>query len=81
MKVLLIFCSISFLFLTGCPSKVHHLQKESALSIGNNLKPRDIKISDVKKGESSVEWKATTPDGVTYNCEGDPKAGQVNCVK
>ena len=81
MKKLLILCSIALLFLAGCASNIQSLQRESARNIGNNLKPSDITITDVKRGALNVEWKATTPDGTTYDCNADDMVRRVNCVK
>ncbi len=75
MKKLLILCTIVPLFLIGCvsASDIRTLQRASAQEIGNNLKPNDIKISGVDKssigGAKNINWKATTPDGTTYNCD------------
>lgn len=81
MKKLLILCSIALLFLAGCASNIQSLQRESARNIGNNLNPSDITITDVKRGALNVYWKATTPDGTTYDCNADDMVRRVNCVK
>ena len=81
MKMLLILCPIILFFMTGCASNIQSLQRESARSIGNNFKPNDITISDVNRGALNVDWKATTPDGTTYDCNADDMVRRVNCVK
>jgi PBP1b-binding outer membrane lipoprotein LpoB len=81
MKKIMILLFIAFLFLAGCASNIASLQRESAANIGNNLKPDDIKITDVKRGAFNVYWKATTPDGTIYDCSADDMVRRVNCVK
>ena len=80
MKKLLMFCSFG-VFLVSCASNIQSLQRESARNIGNNLKPSDITISEVNRGTLNVDWKATTPDGTTYECSADDMVRRVNCVK
>lgn len=81
MKTLVFCCTIVFLFLAGCASNIQSLQRESARNIGNNLKASEVTITDVKRGALNVEWKATTPDGTTYDCNADDMVRRVNCVK
>ena len=81
MKKLLILCPIVLFLIVSCASNIQSLQRESARNIGNNLKPSDITISDVKRGALNVDWKATTPDGTTYDCSADDMVRRVNCVK
>jgi len=80
MKTLLILYSVAF-FMVGCASNIESLQRESARNIGNNFRPTDITVSDVKRGVTNVDWKATTPDGTTYECSADDMVRRVNCVK
>jgi uncharacterized protein YcfL len=68
MKKLLILCPIALFFIAGCASN-------------NNLRPSDITITDVNRGAFNVDWKATTPDGTTYDCNADDMVRRVNCVK
>ena len=70
-----------FAFLSSCASNVQSLQRESARNIGNNFQPSDITITNVNRGALNVDWKATTPDGTTYNCNADDMVRRVNCVK
>ena len=77
----LILCPIVLFLIVSCASNIQSLQRESARNIGNNLKPTDITISDVKRGALNVDWKATTPDGTTYDCSADDMVRRVNCVK
>jgi len=81
MKKLLILCPIVLFLIVSCASNIQSLQRESARNIGNNLKPTDIIISDVKRGALNVDWKATTPDGTTYGCSADDMLRRINCVK
>jgi len=68
------------LLLTSCASTIPNLQRESARNIGNNLMSKDVVISNVKRGATSVTWTATTPSGC-YECEADDMLRRVNCVK
>jgi len=81
MKKLLILYPMVLFFIAGCASNIQSLQRESALSIGNNLKPSDITITDVSRSTFNVDWKATTSDGTTYDCNADDMVRRVNCVK
>jgi len=81
MKKLLILCPIAMFILAACASNTQSLQRESARNIGNNLRSSDITITDVKRGALNVDWKATTPDGTTYDCNADDMVRRVNCVK
>ena len=80
-KLLLLLGTISFLFLAGCASNIESLQRESARNMGNNLKPSDVTITDVKRGALNVYWKATTSDGTVYDCNADDMVRRINCIK
>lgn len=81
MNKLFVLCPIALFCITGCASNIESLQRESARNIGNNVKPRDITVTDVKRGAMNVDWKATTPDGATYECNADDMVRRVNCTK
>jgi uncharacterized protein YcfL len=81
MKKLFMLCSITLFFVAGCASNMQTLQRESARSIGNNIRPADITITEVKRGALNVDWKATTSEGTTYDCNADDMVRRVNCVK
>ena len=76
-KVLLVLFT---LLLTSCASTIPNLQRESARNIGNNLMSKDVIISNVKRGVTSVSWSASTPSGC-YECEADDMVRRTNCVK
>lgn len=81
MKKLSILFPVTVFVIAGCASNIQSLQRESARSIGNNLKPNDVTISEVNRGAMNVDWKATTPDGTKYDCSADDMVRRVNCVK
>lgn len=81
MKKLLILCPIFLFLIVSCASNIQSLQRESARNIGNNLKPTDITITDVNRSAFNVDWKVTTPDGTTYDCNADDMVRRVNCLK
>jgi hypothetical protein len=81
MKKQLFLLFIITVFLTSCASNIQSLQRESARNIGNNLRPGDITITNVNRGALNVDWKATTSDRTTYNCNADDMVRRVNCVK
>jgi hypothetical protein len=71
---------ILFTVLFGCASTGANLQRETALSIGGNVSPDQVTVSDVDRGMSSVKWKATTPKG-NYDCSADDMMRRVYCTK
>lgn len=81
MKRLLILCPLCLFLIAGCASNIQSLQRESARYIGNSFKPTDIQVTEVKRGLMNVGWKATTPNGDTYDCSADDMLRRVNCVK
>ena len=80
-KSMIIAILLALFFMVGCASNIQSLQRESARSIGNNLRPNDVSITEVNRSAMNVDWKATTPDGITYNCNADDMVRRVNCVK
>jgi hypothetical protein len=73
--VLLVFASLA------CASSGANLQRESARQIGEGLAPDAVKVSDVKRGASSVTWVATTPSGAVYDCSSDDMMRRPYCAK
>lgn len=64
----------------GCASTGDNLQRETARSIGGNISPDQVRVTDVDRGMTSVKWKATAPTG-TYDCSADDMVRRVHCVK
>lgn len=67
--------------LTGCASSMDNLQRASAESIGRNVLPEAIRISDVQRGITDVRWTATLPSGPTYVCSADDMVRHSRCAK
>jgi hypothetical protein len=66
--------------LVGCASTNENLQRESARAIGGNVAERQVSVSNVERGATSVKWKATTPNG-NYECSADDMVRRVLCTK
>ena len=66
--------------LTGCASSVDNLQRASAVSIGRNVRPENIRISDVQRGITDVSWTATPSGGPTYVCGADDMVRHPSCA-
>lgn len=63
---------------TACQSNDANLRKETARIIGNYT-PDDITVSEVKRSQTTIDWKATTPRS-TYKCTADDMFNRVKCV-
>ncbi len=72
---------VAGLFFGGCASTTNGLQKATARNIQENVPSSQITIYDIERGAMNVDWKATTPDGTTYNCSADDMVRQVSCKK
>ena len=80
-KLVWIGMSITLTFsVVGCANTDSNLQRETARSIGNNVSPEQVIVSDVKRGVTSVEWKASAPTG-SYDCSADDMVRRVYCTK
>jgi len=55
--------------LAGCASTPDNLQRETARYI-RDIHPDEVKITNIKRGATSVTWEADTPKG-KYDCSGD----------
>jgi len=64
----------------GCASTGDNLQRETARSIGGNVSPEQVTVSDIDRGATSVKWKATAPNG-RYDCSADDMVRRVLCTK
>ena len=64
----------------ACASNMANLQRESARVIAPSPLPDSVKVSEVKRGATSVTWVATTPSGV-YDCSADDMLRRALCVK
>jgi starvation-inducible outer membrane lipoprotein len=68
------------LLLAGCASTDDNLQRETARSIGQNLSPDAISVTNIDRGMTNVRWDAATPNGA-YQCSADDMVRRVVCVK
>jgi hypothetical protein len=66
--------------LSGCASTGDNLQRETARSIGGNVSPDDVTVSDIERGITSVKWKASAPSG-KFDCSADDMVRRVLCTK
>ncbi len=66
--------------LAACASTGENLQRETARSIGGNVSPDQVTVSDVDRGVTNVKWKATAPGG-KYECSADDMIRRVLCTK
>jgi hypothetical protein len=66
--------------LSACASTAENLRQETARSIGNNISPNDIAVSNINRGVTSVSWDAAAK-GVNYSCSADDMVRRVYCVK
>jgi hypothetical protein len=66
--------------LSGCASTAENLQRETARSLGSNISPSDVAVSNINRGATSVSWDAAAK-GVNYNCSADDMVRRVYCVK
>jgi hypothetical protein len=62
--------------LSACASTTENLQRETARSIGNNIGPSDVAVSNINRGATSVSWDAVVK-GVNYNCSADDMVRRV----
>lgn len=72
--------SIVATLFVGCASTGDNLQRESARSIGGNVSPDQVKVTDIDRSASSVKWKASAPTG-SYDCSADDMVRSVLCTK
>ena len=72
--------SIIATIMYGCANTNANLGRETARSIGGNVSPEQVQITDVDRGMTSVTWKATAPTGI-YDCSADDMVRRVLCVK
>lgn len=66
--------------LFGCANTDANLMRETARSIGGNVSPDEVAVTDVDRGMTNVTWKATAPTG-NYDCSADDMVRRVLCVK
>jgi ABC-type Fe3+-citrate transport system substrate-binding protein len=74
-----LFFIVAMFIVIACANTDANLKRETARSIGN-LTPDEVTVSDVDRGMTNVDWKATTPNG-NYKCSADDMLRRVNCVK
>lgn len=78
-KILLL--TVGVLFMVSCASTGANLQRATATSIGKNTLSGDYTVSNIKRGATSVSWKAKNKDGKCYSCEADDMVRKVNCAE
>lgn len=78
-RTILLLCALGTA-LTACASTSGNLQLATASSIGHNIAPEQIKVTDVHRGITSVRWSAETPKG-PYSCSADDMVRRPYCVK
>lgn len=66
--------------LASCASTSGNLERATAMSIGHNVAPENVTVSEVKRGATSVTWSAVTPLG-PYACSADDMVRRPYCVK
>lgn len=66
--------------LSACASGNVNLARASAMSIGQNVAPEEVTVSDVHRGAMSVRWLASTSKG-HYACSADDMVRRPYCVK
>jgi hypothetical protein len=66
--------------LSACASTSENLERETARSLGSNISPSDVAISNINRGVTSVSWDAAA-QGVNYSCSADDMVRRVYCVK
>lgn len=64
----------------GCASTDNNLQRETARSIGGNVAPEQVTVSNIDRGATSVKWQAVAPSG-RYACSADDMVRRVLCTR
>jgi uncharacterized protein YcfL len=67
------------LLAAGCASTPENLQRETARVIGD-ISPDQVRVSNVKRGVTNVNWDADTPKG-SYSCSADDMVRRPYCNK
>lgn len=74
-------CGFGLLIIvSGCASGNVNLARATAISVGLNVAPEEVTVSNVHRGAMSVRWLATTPTG-HYSCSADDMVRRPLCVK
>ncbi len=68
------------LVIAGCASTDNNLQRETARSIGGNVTPEQVTVSNIDRGATSVKWQAVAPSG-RYACSADDMVRRVLCTR
>jgi PBP1b-binding outer membrane lipoprotein LpoB len=66
--------------LVGCVSTSESLQRETARTLGGDVDPAKVVVSNVQRGVTSVNWEAETPKG-PYSCSADDMVRRVHCIR
>jgi len=72
--------SIVASIMCGCANTDANLMRETARSIGGNVSPDQVTVTNVDRGMSNVTWKAAAPAG-NYDCSADDMVRRVLCTK
>jgi len=72
--------AIAVLAVAGCASTDNNLQRETARSIGGNVTPEQVTVSNIDRGATSVKWQAVAPGG-RYACSADDMVRRVLCTR
>lgn len=71
---------VAALALTGCASSTESLQRATAMSVGGNVLPESVQVSDVQRGMMDVRWTAEAA-GRTYSCSADDMVRRPYCAR
>ena len=71
----------AILVLAGCANMDSALQRETARAIDGNVRPDDVKLSNVDRSFMSVKWNVEVDQQGLYECNADDMLKRVNCVK
>lgn len=66
--------------LAACASGNVNLARATAMSVGQNVAPEEVTVSNVHRGAMSVRWLALTPNG-SYSCSADDMVRRPYCRK
>lgn len=79
-QIQIVCVSIIALVLLGCANTNDNIKFETARSVGGNVSPEEVVITDVDRGMTTVKWKATVPNG-NFVCSADDMLHKVLCIK
>jgi len=65
---------------SGCASSTGSLQQATAMSIGGNVLPDNVVVSNVDRGMTRVTWSASA-SGHRYACSADDMVRRPYCAR